>query len=255
MKKPVTNRLSSLALVCALGTALSGCAGMSEKLSRVGQAPELTHYSNPTQQPGYQPVSWPLPPAQPTSAAQAGSLWQPGARAFFRDQRARQIGDILRVRVAISDNAKLDNKTERRRNSDETMGAPNVFGLERKLTGWLPGDANPESLLSINSGTNNRGEGKIDRKEDINTQVAATITQILPNGNFVIEGRQEIRVNFELREVYVSGVVRPEDIMSDNTIDSTQIAEARIVYGGRGQVTDVQQPRYGQQVLEAISPF
>jgi flagellar L-ring protein precursor FlgH len=114
---------------------------------------------------------------------------------------------------------------------------------------------NPSSLVSTNSNASSSGSGSVDREEDIETNVAAVVTQVLPNGNMVIEGRQEVRVNFEVRELIVAGIVRPEDIQSDNIIDSNKIAEARIAYGGRGQITDVQQPRYGQQVMDIVLPF
>jgi flagellar L-ring protein precursor FlgH len=116
-------------------------------------------------------------------------------------------------------------------------------------------NVDPAAAINTTSGINDKGVGAVNRSETIKTQVAAVVTQVLPNGNLVIEGRQEVRVNFEVRDLIVQGVVRPEDINNDNTIPSAKIAEARIAYGGRGQITDVQQPRYGQQVLDAILPF
>ena len=113
----------------------------------------------------------------------------------------------------------------------------------------------PTRIFTGDSNSSSDGKGSIDRQEQLFTNVAAVVTQVLPNGNLVVEGKQEVRVNFEIRELIVAGIVRPEDIQSDNTIDSTKIAEARIAYGGRGQITDVQQPRYGQQVLDVILPF
>ena len=113
----------------------------------------------------------------------------------------------------------------------------------------------PSKALSIDSASSAVGNGEVDREEEITSTIAAVVTQVLPNGNLVIEGRQEMRVNFEIRELIVAGIIRPEDISNENTIPHTQIAEARISYGGRGQLSDVQQPRYGQQVLDILLPF
>ena len=240
--------LSALLLV-------TGCSNTLDRLEQVGKPPAMATVQNPQTKPDYKPVSWPLPEATPPGRKHANSLWQPGARSFYRDQRANRVGDILRVNIKIRDKAELDNNTTRTRTSTENLGAPEVLGVQNNLVGFLPGKVNPTNWLSIEGEAETEGEGTIKREEVIETQVAAIVTQVLPNGNLVIDGKQEVRVNFELREVFVQGVIRPEDIRSDNTIDSTQIAEARISYGGRGQITDVQQPRWGTQVIDALAPF
>jgi len=238
-----------------VSSALAGCSSTLDKLEDVGKQPKMAEVANPTEQASYKPLTWPMPENSPPPKQYANSLWQPGARAFFRDQRAARVGDILRVNVKVEDKAEIDNKTERKRDTDDSIAAPVVFGLENRIAGFLPGKANPANLMNVTGATSSKGDGKIKRKETIETQVAALITQVLPNGNFVIDGHQEVRINFEIREVSVKGVVRPQDINSDNTIESNQIAEARITYGGRGQITDVQQPRWGHQVIETLSPF
>ncbi len=240
-------------LLVTTAIAVSGCAGTVDRLERVGERPGMTAVGNPQTAPDYKPLSWPLPNPEAQTIRSANSLWQPGSRGFFRDQRAARVGDILRVNVAVADQAKMDNRTDRQRDTSETAAAPAALGLEvpfRKLTG-----ATPANLLDINGSTQTNSNGRIDRKETINTQIAALVTQVLPNGNLVIEGSQEILVNYEIREVSIAGVIRPEDINSDNTIESSQIAQARIVYSGRGQVSDIQQPRWGQQVMDILSPF
>lgn len=254
----MTSRVNSIGmalLLALMGTVLSACGATLDKLEQVGRQPEMSPVANPTTKPDYKPVTVPLPETPPPARQYAGSLWQPGARAFFRDQRANRVGDILRVKIMLDEKAELDNKTDRSRKSDESIAAPKVYGLEGRLGFLLPGKPDPSSLFSIQGDTQNNGDGQIRRKERIKTQVAAMVTQVLPNGNLVIEGKQEIRVNFEIREISVSGIVRPQDINSDNTINSTQVAEARIIYGGRGQITDIQQPRIGHQIIDALSPF
>ncbi|NBX03031.1 MAG: flagellar basal body L-ring protein FlgH [Alphaproteobacteria bacterium] len=252
-----TNLLSTSCLVAvAACVLLSGCSSTLDKLDNIGKAPPLEKVANPAEAPTYEKLSWPMPENAPPERQYAGSLWQPGSRAFFRDQRAARVGDILRVNIKIKDKAQFNNETEGKRDSSDTAAAPSLLGFANKLKHFTPiATPDPTNLVDITGARNNKGTGKIKRDETIETQVAALITQVLPNGNLVVDGKQEINVNFEVREVSVRGVVRPQDIKSDNSVDSTQIAEARIVYGGRGQLTDVQQGRWGQQAIDAISPF
>lgn len=243
----------TILLLVTTAIAVTGCASTVDRLERVGNRPAMTAISNPQTAPDYKPLSWPLPNPEAQTIRSANSLWQPGSRGFFRDQRAARVGDILRVNVAVADKAKMDNRTDRQRDTAETAGAPVFLGLEGIYNRVNNGDSS--NLLEVTGNTQTNSNGRIDRKETINTQVAALVTQVLPNGNLVIEGSQEILVNYEIREVSVAGVIRPEDINSDNTIESSQIAQARIVYSGRGQISDVQQPRWGQQVMDILSPF
>ncbi len=239
--------------VVLLGLSLGAC-GAGSRLANIGQAPALSPIEDPTASKGYKPVQMPMPAVQHASFA-PNSLWRTGSRAFFKDQRARLVGDLVTVKVKVTDRAQLDNTTRRSRKSGENVGADNVFGFENKLDKFLPDGASAGSLLKLDSEGSSEGSGSVRRAEQLATNVAAVVTQSLPNGNLVIEGKQEIRVNFEVRELIVAGVIRPEDIESDNTVDSSKIAQARIAYGGRGQITDVQQPRYGQQVLDIFLPF
>jgi len=241
---------------------LTGCAAL-DRLQNVGQPPALTAIQNPQTQAGYRPVQMPMPPPQP-GAASANSLWRSGSRAFFKDQRAVRIGDILTVRVRVTDRAQFQNQTTRSRRAGEEAGVDAAFGLQNLIRRIPEGPNNPlgalgpidpSNLVSTNSNSTLTGTGQTNRQEQISTNVAAVVMQVLPNGNLVIEGRQEVRVNFEMRELIVAGIVRPEDIEAGNEIDSTRIAEARIAYGGRGQLTDVQQPRLGQQIMDIILPF
>jgi flagellar L-ring protein precursor FlgH len=240
--------------VLTLATALSACSSWN-RLSQVGEAPPLTSIQNPTEAPGYRPVSLPMPARQPDDDRQANSLWRQGARAFFKDQRAGQIGDVLTVTISISDKATLNNTTTRGRTTKENQSLPHVFGFEKQLQKILPSASDPANLVDIDNSNSNSGTGKITRDETVNLKVAAVVTQVMPNGNLVISGHQEVRVNYEARDLQITGIIRREDIDSTNTISHEKIAEARIAYGGRGQITDVQQPRIGTQVLDIVSPF
>jgi flagellar L-ring protein precursor FlgH len=241
-----------LALLLA-ATALAGCNAPG-RLAEIGRGPQLSEIENPTQAPNWRPVSMPMP--APREAPQhANSLWRPGARAFFRDQRAAQVGDIVTVLVSIRDEAQLANSSTRSRDNSESLGLPAMLGLEASINRILPNSVSASNLVSGNSTSGSTGSGQIQRTETVTLRVAATVTQVLPNGNLVVGGRQEVRVNSELRDLGITGVIRPQDIQSDNTVRHDRMAEARIAYVGRGMLSDVQQPRYGQQLLDIILPF
>jgi flagellar L-ring protein FlgH len=245
------NRIVLAGALMALASTAGGCSAI-DRLSQVGETPKLNAIENPTTQPGYKPVQMPMPKPE-TVSYNANSLWRNGSRAFFKDQRAHQIGDLLTVTVNITDQANFANETQRNRTSKEAANITDFAGS--KLLSGNAAKILPGALLNTDSTSQFDGKGTIQRQESLTTNVAAVVTQMLPNGNLVVEGKQEIRVNYEIRELIVAGIVRPEDIQSDNTIDSTKIAQARISYGGRGQIFDFQQPRYGQQVTDILLPF
>lgn len=229
---------------------LGGCAGLSDSIA----APKLTPISNPATIAGSNRVSMPLP-APSAEAAGPNSLWRTGARSFFGDQRASEVGDILTVNIEIADSAQLNNSTQRSRTSSEESGIQALLGFENNLQKALPGTPSLDPAVGFDSSSASNGTGSVNRQESVNLTVAAVIVDKLPNGNLVIGGSQEVRINNELRELLISGVIRPEDIASDNTIDHSKIAEARISYGGRGDLSQVQRDRYGTRVYQQVAPF
>jgi len=240
-------RLVALAVLMA---PLAACSTVSEavkgpELAPVGYPAALAPITQPT-------VSVREPAPQ---SASANSLWRTGARAFFNDQRAGRVGDILTVQIDIDDSAKTNNATTSSRTAGSSMGVPHFFGLETSLGKIMPGNFDATSMIETNSANNNAGAGSVNRQEKINLTIAAVVTGILPNGNMVIQGTQEVRTNAEVRQLTVAGIVRPEDISSANTIRHTQIAEARISYGGRGDISRVQKTPAGQSLVERFSPF
>lgn len=254
-----SNRLiqssKNLLLLGAAVMVLSACVS-SEQLSRIGQAPPLSPIENPNERAGANAITMPMP-APERAERQANSLWQPGARAFFRDQRAARVGDILTVVVDFKQSAKFENETDRSMSSSNNLNVANILGLQGNLDRFLPeqfASTNP-AFVDTDNASSFQGDGEIERKDEVNFNVAAIITQVLPNGNLVIHGTQEVLLNREKREIMVSGVIRPEDISSENAVNYDQIAEARILYGGKGTLSDVQYPRYGQELTDAIIPF
>src|SRR3978361_1153807 len=207
-------------VLLAMAATLAGC-GTLDRLSTVGRDPPMTPTADPTKDPKWRPVSMPMPAGQP-SPNQANALWRSGSRAFFKDQRAAQVGDIVTVLVNMNDAANLKNVTTATRTGSESAGIPNFFGLEA----MLPKAVDPSKLLSASSTNSNIGTGQIQRNEAVPLRLAGIVTQVLPNGNLVIAASQEFMVNSELRDLRVTGVIRPQAIPSDNTVLHDRMAEA-----------------------------
>ena len=187
--------------------------------------------------------------------ASANSLWRIGARTFFNDQRAAKIGDILTVLITIDDSAQVSNATTRERKVCSNAAVPHLLGLESSLGRILPKGFDATNAIDVTTDNTNSGTGTVNRAEKINLTVAAVVTKVMPNGNLVIQGRQEVKTNNDVRELTVAGIVRPEDITSSNTINHTQIAEARISYGGRGDLANVQKTPAGTALMQHFMPF
>jgi flagellar L-ring protein precursor FlgH len=253
MSKSITRSrfARSLLSTAAAAALLSGCAAF-DRIKQLGEPVALAPIDNPTAKPGYKPVQMPMPTPQP-AVYNPNSLWRNGSRAFFNDQRAHIVGDILTVKVNINDTAQFQDQTQLSRTTTEDTEITNFIGANT-----FKGAANavlPGSVLTASGNSQMNGQGNINRNDQLVTNVAAVVTQLLPNGNMVIEGKQEVRLNAEIRELIVAGVVRPEDIQSDNTIELPKIAEARLAYGGRGTLTNIQTERWGQQVVDIALPF
>jgi flagellar L-ring protein FlgH len=253
-------RIARIAPALSLTALLAACGGIGPH-----KEPEFTPMVlNEETLPESRTVQVPMPPVEnkPRLArAQGASLWAKAGSGggFFEDQRASEVGDILTVHIDISDKASLSNQSAQQRSADSSAGFPTFFGYESLIHKVLPGlgqdDLPTGAVVDLESGSSSKGSGSISRNEKINLKVAALIIQKLPNGNLILAGRQEVRVNNELRELRVAGIVRPEDIAMDNTISYDKIAEARIAYGGRGQLSAAQGTRYGQQALDIVLPY
>ncbi len=247
MRIPSSFVVLGLAFTAALS--LSACSGMSEAVN----GPSLTAMAYPASIVPTQPQV--LTPSPNSTPASANSLWRVGARTFFNDQRARQVGDILTVAVSIDDSAQTSNSASGTRTNSYSAATPNVFGFESSLGKVFPAGYDPTKALGASGSASNSGTGTIKRAEKINVTIAAIVTGVLPNGNLVIQGTQEVRTDREVRVLTVSGIARPEDIASDNTIKHTQLAEARISYGGRGDQSDMVKTPAAQALMDRYSPF
>ncbi|UWP90740.1 flagellar basal body L-ring protein FlgH [Aliiroseovarius crassostreae] len=237
-------------LLFSLVIAISGCS----RLEQVGKAPDLSPVEVSSEHHAMTTAALPVT-KDPKNSVTRASTWSRGRQSLLGDRRAQQAGDILTVVIEIDDRAELSNSSSRSRNGAETMGLPSLFGIPQNINKVMPDGANMASAVDFSSTSTSSGNGNVKRNEKLKLRVAATVLGTLPNGVLKIQGTQEVRVNFELRELLVTGFVRPEDISRKNEIPYDKIASARISYGGRGLISDVQQPRIGQQVADIILPF
>lgn len=263
--------MRTLALIALAAAGATGCASVDtaefrqDALAAPGAAydaahralapPQLRPVATPAQLTGGEQQTLPQPQPAQYEARRPSSLWQSGSRSFFNDQRATDIGDIITVEIEIDDSAEISNSSNRQRSSQTSAGVSNFFGLEQSVGQLFNNAFDPENMIGAQADSDQNGSGAINREEKIEFTMAAVIVDRLPNGNLVVAGRQEVRINGELREITVSGIIRPEDVTANNTISQTQIAEARISYGGRGQLSAVQRPNWGQRIGDAISPW
>lgn len=226
------------------------------RLSQVGQEPEFTPPQASAERTAMitegLPTRLDTPGVVPNAEA---SLWSGSRGSLLGDRRAVQRGDILTVVIEIDEGASISNSTSRSRSGSQDMSVPSLFGIPQRVNESLPEGATLDAAVQLSGSSTSSGDGNVQRNEQLTLRIAATIVDVLPNGVVAISGSQEVRVNFELRELLVTGYVRPEDITRQNEITYDKIAAARISYGGRGQITDMQQPRYGQQVAEILLPF
>lgn len=243
-------RMPAIVSLFAVATVLGGCA----RLEGVGKPPQLNTPTNGNEHHAMMHV--PIPAnAEKRFVREQASLWTSGRTSLLGNQRAQQIGDIITVVVEIDERAEISNSTSRSRDGSESLSIPSLLGIPQRINEVLPEGASLDPAVSTSSSSSSSGDGSVRRNEKFSVRVAATVVDVLQNGVLSIQGSQEVRVNFELRELLVSGYVRPADISRKNEISYDRIAAARISYGGRGQITDVQQPRYGQQVADILLPF
>ncbi len=236
-------RGKALAIVL-LSAATSACASLKERLS----APQFTSQ-------GLTPFLGAEIDTPEQASETPGTLWRSGPESLFGDRRARTVGDILTVVVEINDQAEIQNRSQRRRDATEAVSAPSLLGLNTLAQRVLPGGAGLDPVIDASSESQLNADGAVRRRERITLRIAATVVEVMPNGNLFVIGSQEVLVNDEMRDLRVQGVVRREDIARTNVIPYDKIAEARIAYGGRGEMSRAVRTRYGQRVIDLVSPF
>lgn len=243
-------RVFSVISLCVCLVLLTSCA----RSKHLGKAPDFSVQAESPEKAAMLSPGFPIS-LERGNATDVSSLWSGNRKSLLGDRRAMQRGDIMTVVVEIDDEAEISNRTSRERNGSENLRISELFGIPQRVDPDLPEGASLGDAVSIDSSSESGGQGSVRRNEELTLRIAATIVDVLPNGVLSIIGSQEVRVNFEMRELLVSGYVRPEDVSRQNEVTYDKIASARISYGGRGHISDVQQPRYGQQILDMVLPF
>lgn len=260
MRKASETMNAKLMMVCLAGALVTGCGS-----ARIMDAPKSL------------PMNWQMEdapmPGRYSEAAMRGasyagighdmvrpatkltSLWSSSPKSLFGDRRASQLGDILTVVIELDEEAELQNSVTTNRTNSDNLGVTAFLGLPQKLNGILPAGASTSPAIDLSNSRSLSGKGSVKRKEKLTLRLAARVNAVLPNGYLGLVGRQEIMVNNEVRHLQVTGLVRVQDISRLNTITYDKIAEARIFYGGQGQITNSVKPKIGNKILDKIMPF
>jgi len=191
---------------------------------------------------------------KPVADYSNGSIWQSASASLTDDVKARRKGDIITIVISETASASKEAKTGTSRDSSVSAGMPNMLGLEN--TGIFKNNfADLSKIINASTNTKFQGTGSTSRQENLNATITARVLEVLPNGNLMIEGRRNIRVNEEDQIIILEGTVRSRDIAPDNTVNSIYVADARISYSGRGIISDRQSPGWLMNIFDKIWPF
>ncbi|PLX67825.1 MAG: flagellar biosynthesis protein FlgH [Denitrovibrio sp.] len=187
------------------------------------------------------------------------SLWMATAAkgSLFLDYKGRHVGDIIIVEIVEKASASNSNSTATSKSQAADSTLTSLLGLPLNLgVGNVLGTGNDLSMdNSLGSSSSFSGSGTKSKTDTITGTIAARVTEVLPSGNLVIEGHREIIVDHEKQTITLSGIVRQKDLNSDNTVQSTSIADAKIAYSGQGMLSDSNKPGWLMTLLSWIMPF
>lgn len=253
---------SILIFICAF--IFSGCSGIRDKISEIGDGPRLSQIQDPSAMRHFKPVNMPIPkPESPTNFVHPASLWQSGSKAFFKDQRARRVGDIITVNLAVNESDQVVEREKKYDGPERKLSGTitNLFGLQRYLGKFMPitpaQKAGTEAIKYMDTQSKNESNGKTENKGKfaLKFTIAATIVQVLPNGNLVLMGRQELGFDKDARDIVIQGIIRPQDVTSENTIGANQISELRAKYSMRGEGEDIMRTPLAHELINKFLPF